>query len=85
MEPRTEWDLSMYRQGRFQGRLDIAVALYTQVEFLRELGGLSLMALEKEEVIAVLETFLKQHGLWDASREAYEAQRADRIVGFEAY
>jgi hypothetical protein len=60
-----------------RGRLSLAVEVVRQIELFRGATGNSLLALEKEEIISVLETFLKINGLWDSANEAYREQ----IVG----
>jgi hypothetical protein len=67
-----------------RGRLSLAVEVVQQIRLFRGAAGNSLLALNREEIISVLETFLRLHGLWDEANAEYERQMvATKTVGFE--
>lgn len=67
------------------GAVAVALELMTQLRIFRVMEGSSLLALAREEIASVLETFLKQQGLWEETEAVYEALlAAERPLTFVA-
>jgi len=66
------------------GRLAMALEVQTRIRFLEGVGGEALLLGTREEMVSMLQTFLRDQGLDDLSAEWYERMLEDRKLKFIA-